>query len=175
MSNESRHTQDQAPELPPRSAAHWGRDYGAMYRQTQRYIREVSMSFGLTYNEVIALVYIMENPNSSQDRIAHDLSLDKATTTKLLKGLEAGGYIAREVDETNQRKKRVRALPKARPCIELVNFAIREFNKEILTPIPAAEQERFLMELHSVSGRALDIDYAELAKRATERFNSEHA
>lgn len=165
--------QNQPHDPAPRTSAHWGRDYGSMYRQTQRYIREVSASFGLTYNEVITLIYIWENPNAIQDRIAHDLSLDKGTTTKLLKRLEAEGYIERAVDEGNQRKKRVRALPRAESCVQLVNFAIREFNRQILSCLPEETQERFLEELHRVSGSAIDLDILSLAAEVTDRFQAQ--
>lgn len=166
-------TDTESVATPQLAAMHWGRYYGAMFRQSQRFIREACSEFGFSYNEVIVLVYIMEHPDTIQDRIAHDLCLDKGMTTKLLKGLESGGYISRTVDESNQRKKRVRICDAALPCLNLVNYSVHEFNERILASIPSDARDRFLNELHDVSKATIDIDYASLASEVRERFQNE--
>lgn len=155
------------PSQPDSPAAiqHWGRYYGALYRQTQRYMREVYARFGLTYTEGVALVYIADNPGAIQDQIAHHLSLDKATTTKTLKRLEAEGFITRVVDESNQRMKRVHPLPKAQPCQEVAARAIAAFNGRILSALEPQNREAFLRNLQLVSDQAISIDCAQLAQQ----------
>lgn len=159
-------------DMGERRMVHWGRYYGALYRQTQRFMKEIYADSGLNYSEAIVLVFVLERPGTSQEAISAELSLDKAACARTLKSLEVAGFIHRAVNEDNRRAKQVYAEPKAERFQHLMAFAIKAFNERILEPIEEGERVDFLRKLHLVSKKANSIDYASLAHEMRVAFDT---
>lgn len=61
--------------------------------------------FGLTYPQYLVLLYLSDHSEASVDDIGSSLLLDSGTLTPLLKRLQAKGYISRDIDPKDERKR----------------------------------------------------------------------
>ncbi|MCF0145136.1 MAG: winged helix-turn-helix transcriptional regulator [Eubacterium sp.] len=59
---------------------------------------------GISHTEHFICTYLYSHPDSSQDDVAADLQMDKATIARALLSLESKGYIERCTNPKNRRK-----------------------------------------------------------------------
>lgn len=77
---------------------------------TQAY-RSLLQPLKLTYPQFVVMMALWQNDHISVTALAKTVGLSKPTMTPLLKRLELLGYITREYEEGNERKKNVALTP----------------------------------------------------------------
>lgn len=81
--------------------------FGIVRRRSQALIVEACRDLGLNYSEYALLLKLNHMEGCSQDELASVLYVDKAAITRVIKGLEAKGYLYREVDSIDRRLRRL--------------------------------------------------------------------
>ncbi len=102
----------------------------------------------------------MEGP-ITQQRLADELHLDKATMVRAIDHLSACGYVARRPCPHDRRKHHIELLPKALPAIKQVRQAFTELNDQAFKGIPAAERKLLLAHLKDMLKRLAPADHGE--------------
>ncbi|MCA9936339.1 MAG: MarR family transcriptional regulator [Ardenticatenaceae bacterium] len=69
--------------------------------------RRFFYQFDLTVSRYYALYHIAENPGISFSQLSDRMVCDKSNVTRIIKGLEASGYVTRQPHETDGRTLRL--------------------------------------------------------------------
>jgi DNA-binding MarR family transcriptional regulator len=85
------------------SAEPFGHYLSAIYRHLQMLIAAELAPFRIGSGQYIFLLMITANEGISQKELSEELLIDKTTTAKAVKKLEAEGYVIREVDPADNR------------------------------------------------------------------------
>ena len=83
----------------------------------------------------------------SQQQLADELSLDKATMVRAIDHLSAEGYVARRPCPNDRRKHHLELLPKARPLVRSIRRSYSSLNSIALDGMPAAERWAAIQEV----------------------------
>ncbi|CZQ99994.1 helix turn helix multiple antibiotic resistance protein [Trichococcus palustris] len=63
--------------------------------------------YNLTRGQYLYLIRICENPGIIQEKLAEMIKVDRTTTSRALKKLEANGFIEKKADSTNRKIKHI--------------------------------------------------------------------
>lgn len=83
----------------------------------------------------------------SQQQLADELCLDKATMVRAIDHLSAEGYVARRPCPNDRRKHHLELLPKARPLVRSIRRSYSSLNSIALDGMPAAERWAAIQEV----------------------------
>lgn len=89
------------------------RSIGLIARATSIMGNRLFTPKNLQANQFLYLLRILENPGITQADLATQLHVDPSTCLRAVRKLSAGGYLTRETDPTNQRRKRLVPTAKA--------------------------------------------------------------
>ena len=73
------------------------------YRHSQILINKAFEKFSIGHGQYVFMLFIYFNEGTSQIKLSRELGLDKTTTAKALKRLEAEGYIERRQNTDDKR------------------------------------------------------------------------
>lgn len=74
------------------------------YRRTRIFYTEKLASLGITSGQFIYIVAVCDTPGLTQDELAQQLILDKATVANALPPLEKSGFIIKKANKEDRRK-----------------------------------------------------------------------
>lgn len=83
------------------------------------------------------LLALNDRPGSSQEQLSRLFGVDKANTARAVKRLEDKAYIRREPDPEDARALRLFLTPEGKACLERIRAALKDWNRVLLTGIPA--------------------------------------
>ncbi|MDR3095852.1 MAG: MarR family transcriptional regulator [Paraburkholderia sp.] len=103
----------------------------ALARRLEREWSEAFEPFGLTPPQGFMLRAVLERPGSLQRELADLLSIARPTATRVLDGLEARGYVARQRTAGDQREVAFVPTPQATSIREALNHASAQVTSRI--------------------------------------------
>ncbi|WP_448003149.1 MarR family winged helix-turn-helix transcriptional regulator [Agromyces bauzanensis] len=98
----------------------------------------------LTGPQYAALHVLAEHPAISQRELGSRAALDKSTAADLVQRLVERGWIVRERDTSDGRRRVLSLSPAARQAAERLAPRVAAVQERLLEPLDAAERERFL-------------------------------
>lgn len=107
----------------------------------------------LTSVQFAALDAIAQQPNIDQASLAAAIGFDRATIGGVLERLEAKGLVQRAVSAHDRRARLLRLTPDGQRLLAQVRPVVEALQAEILAPLGAADQARFL----ALARRALGL------------------
>ena len=110
-----------------------------IHRIAQRYYNAKSED-GLTAQEAHALRVISYRQTTTQQLLADRLGIDKSQVTRLVKKLEAEGYLTRTTNPEDRREKLISSTPKADAVKEQVIALTERFYEWLLSEMSQEEQ-----------------------------------
>lgn len=114
-------------------------------------------AIGIARGSLPFVIEVLCNEGIIQEDISRNLSIDRAATARALQQLEEEGFVVREEDPKDRRRKRVRATEKARGLSDDV-VAILEKHREILfAGFDGREQALFLSMLGRMTENMLRV------------------
>lgn len=123
---------------------------------------------GLTAQECRTLRIISIHHEMTQQSLANHLGVDKSQVTRLVRKLEAEGYLTRTVNEEDRREKLIASTPKA-DAVKQQNFEVADrYYQHLLAALPEKERAQFIATLQQLSERALEVSrnhFAELEEK----------
>ena len=106
----------------------------------------------LTSVQFAALDAIAEQPGIDQAGLAATISFDRATIGGVIDRLESKGLVLREVSAQDRRARLLRLTPEGAQLLASVRPVVEALQVDILAPLSAAEQARFLALAHKALG-----------------------
>ena len=98
-----------------------------------------------------ALNFIAQHPAAIQKELSQYLGKPNATTTNILKVLEARQLIVRRVQAGNERQKQLYLLPDGQELMQAINHLFMTLEAQVAAPLSAAEQQTLLTLLQRVN------------------------
>jgi len=95
-------------------------DLSIIVRSSQVYLTRRLSEYGINAAEEYILMYLLGHNEPNQDSIAKYFMLDKGSVARSLAKLESKGFIARKINDENQREKVITLTEKARNMREML-------------------------------------------------------
>ena len=87
---------------------------------------------------------MMDTPGVDQITLANRVAFDAATSGSVIGRLEAKGWVRREADAQDRRRKRLFVTPEGASALRRMNAAVERAQQKILAPLAAEDQETFM-------------------------------
>lgn len=114
----------------------------AMIHRLSRFnIEPMAQEIGFSASQIPFMATIYKNPGISQDEISALVYIDKAATARQLTKLEKNGFITREIDPGNKRKKQIFLTQKGKDVESYFWKMIKENNERSLHGFSQEETE----------------------------------
>ena len=98
-------------------------------------------------HELRFIIFVYDNPNSSQEDLVNFSAQSKGNIAKIVKKLEDEGYIEREINPQNRRKYMLKTTPKANELVPKVRQISKEWEAEVGITDEDEELKRRIMEI----------------------------
>mgnify|MGYP000092963917 CR=1 FL=1 len=105
---------------------------------------------------------MMDTPGVDQITLANQVAFDAATSGSVIGRLEAKGWVRREADAQDRRRKLLFVTPEGARALKRMNAAAERAQQKILAPLAPQDQETFMRLLaqlvagHEQSGSGTD-------------------
>jgi DNA-binding MarR family transcriptional regulator len=99
-------------------------------------------TFGVTPVQFAILNALMDSPGQDQVSLAARVAFDAATSGSVIGRLETKGWVRRQADPLDRRRKRLWITPQGRAVALQMKRAATNTQKRLLAPLEAAEREQ---------------------------------
>lgn len=115
---------------------------------------EETAGFDVTPVQFAILNALVGTPGEDQVTLAARVAFDAATFGSVIGRLEAKGWVRREADPEDRRRKRLWITAEGESAAQAMRRAVTRTQARILEPLDAAEREQFLALLGKLVSRA---------------------
>jgi DNA-binding MarR family transcriptional regulator len=115
--------------------------------------RQLFARYNLTAPRYYALYHIDQQPGISSTQLSNRMFCDKSNATRIIKGLEAEGYVVREPHETDGRSLRLFLTDEGTAVCQQVIVAHQAYNQARLDCITDMEQGDLIQGLARLNQR----------------------
>ncbi len=129
----------------------------ALYRSRKGYVNKRLEPYGIGSGQFIFLMTLYWKDGSSQEKVADHLKIDKTTTAKALKKLEAAGFVTREKGPEDKRTYKVFLTPKAQELMPVIFDIVNQWENKVTKNIPEEESRMLESTLHKMVANAYEI------------------
>ncbi len=91
-----------------------------------------------------------QTPGLDQITLANRVAFDAATSGSVIGRLEAKGWVRREADPNDRRRKLLFLTPEGAEALQDMNEAVARAQASMLAPLPAADQKTFMRLLEQL-------------------------
>jgi DNA-binding MarR family transcriptional regulator len=118
---------------------------------------EETAEFDVTPVQFAMLNALLETPGTDQVTLAGSVAFDPATSGSVIGRLEAKGWVRREADPHDRRRKLLWVTPVGEQAVQQMKRAVIRAQTRILGPLGATEREQFIRLLDKlVAGHEKD-------------------
>ena len=104
---------------------------------------EETAEFDVTPVQFAILNALMDDPGEDQITLAGRVAFDAATSGSVIGRLEAKGWVRREADPADKRRKLLWVTPEGQKVALQMKRAVSKVQTRLLGPLSAAERKRF--------------------------------
>lgn len=141
------------------SVAH---SFALLHRRSQAAILGQCRQVGISYHGYSLLILLYNHEGSSQDEMAESLSLDKAIVTRELQSLEARGFIRRQRDPSDHRRKRLYLTPLGWSKQAFLESALHRWMTYLCADLTAEETTELQQIFSQLATRAAEADLEQI-------------
>lgn len=121
---------------------------GHLIRRAQQiavaqFARETA-AFGITPVQFALLQALVQSPGVDQNTLAAQVAFDPATSGSVVGRLEAKGWIRREADPQDRRRKLLHVTPQGQQALQDMQAAVQRVQQQILAPLNAAQAQQLV-------------------------------
>lgn len=102
---------------------------------------EEASEYAVTPVQFSILAALLDSPGEDQVSLAAHVAFDAATSGSVVSRLEARGWIHREADAGDRRRKRLWVTPDGRQAVREIRRAAKRAQNRVMGPLAADEQE----------------------------------
>jgi DNA-binding MarR family transcriptional regulator len=99
---------------------------------------------GITPVQFALLNAVIDAPGVDQITLAKTVAFDPATSGSVIGRLEAKGWLRREADAQDRRRKLLWVTPQGAQAVAQMSSVVAQVQKNILAPLPASDQVQFM-------------------------------
>ncbi|HZW83035.1 MAG TPA: MarR family transcriptional regulator [Candidatus Deferrimicrobium sp.] len=134
------------------------RNISTLYRYGQAYIARRIESTNIGSGQYIFLTTLYRMGGVSQEELSCYLQIDKGTTAKAIKKLEAGGYLVREIDLKDKRAYKIFLTQKGLDLVPTIQAEVEQWEKLITSGISDEEKKCIERILHKMAHNAHNLN-----------------
>ena len=124
-------------------------------------------SLGMHRSQRMLLMLVARSTgNISQKELAEKLQITPAAVTMTLKKLEAGEYISRKTDSSDNRINRIVILPKGEEAVRLSEKCFHEVDTAMIEGISEAELAAFVQTMEKINNNLAALGADDTSKRS---------
>jgi MarR family transcriptional regulator, transcriptional regulator for hemolysin len=120
-------------------------------RDLERIANEVLGPHGITYRQVQVIGCLMLQGKMAQTEIADVIQVEPSTVVRLLDRMERDGWVRRESDPTDRRKKLIAVTNKVEPIWQTIIECGQNVRKKATQGVSRARQQELMKTLADVS------------------------
>ena len=105
---------------------------------------EETSDFGVTPVQFAILNALIDDPGEDQVTLAGQVAFDAATFGSVIGRLESKGWVRREADEQDRRRKLLWITPEGEAAAQAMKRAVAKAQTRILGPLDARERQQFV-------------------------------
>ncbi len=105
---------------------------------------EETGAFDVTPVQFAILNALIDDPGEDQVTLAGNVAFDAATFGSVIGRLEAKGWVRREPDELDRRRKLLWVTPQGEQAAQAMKRAVVKAQARIVSPLDAAERQRLI-------------------------------
>ncbi|SMB79499.1 DNA-binding transcriptional regulator, MarR family [Desulfonispora thiosulfatigenes DSM 11270] len=135
-----------------------GRWVSILYRLGQSYLDRKLKEIDLSCGQFPFLMLLFKKDGVSQDSLAKSLCIDKGTTARAVKKLEASGYVKRVECFEDKRINKVILTQKANEIEPQIELIISQWTELLTKDFELEEKEIALKLLKRMAGNVLDCN-----------------
>jgi DNA-binding MarR family transcriptional regulator len=109
------------------------------------------LAFDVTAVQFAILQALMDTPGADQITVAQKVALDAATSGSVIGRLEARGWLRRESDAQDKRRKLLWLTPEGKKMGTKMQLQARKVQTKLLAPLSVPEQEQIISLLRKIS------------------------
>jgi DNA-binding MarR family transcriptional regulator len=113
-------------------------------------------AFDVTAVQFAILQVLLDAPGTDQVTVAQKVALDAATSGSVIGRLETRGWLSREADAHDKRRKLLRLTPEGRKIAHLMKKSVQKVQAKLIEPLSKAEQAQLAMLLKKIAKFPLD-------------------
>lgn len=117
--------------------------------------------FDITPVQFAVLNALMDEPGQDQVSLSTRVAFDAATSGSVIGRLEAKGWVRRQPDDKDRRRKRLWVTPEGCAVVARIKRAATRTQRRLLESLDEREQERLLQMLGKVIARHEGLDRIE--------------
>ncbi len=122
------------------------------FQRGQALFTEETRDLDITSPQYIILVALALRPGVDQNSLAETVDLDRWTTGDVLARLERRGLLAREIDISDRRCRKLVLTPAGEHLVQELEPTTVRVNDKLLAPLDATEQRELLRLLRKLVG-----------------------
>ncbi len=119
-------------------------------RQAQTRVGSIIQKYNLTAAEQPFFMALRQNDGLTQEELTALVGVDKSMTTRVIKSLEAKGFIRREQDENDKRRNRIYKTEALTKIADPVLAELLKFNAELTRGVCEDELADFMETLNQL-------------------------
>jgi DNA-binding MarR family transcriptional regulator len=119
---------------------------------------EETSDYDVTPVQFAILNALIEDPGEDQVTLARRVAFDAATSGSVLGRLEAKGWVRREADAVDRRRKLLWVTEEGSQAAQRMKRAVAKAQARILGPLDAGEQEQLVALLDRLVAGHADVD-----------------
>ena len=129
-----------------------GRLISILHRQASVYFHKKLNAYGLGHGQMPVLMYIIHHDGATQHEVSQHFSLDRGSTSGLIKRLEEGGFITRQRDEGDRRVFKLHITRKTKDLLPVFYEIFHGWTRILLDGFNEKEQEQAFELLNRMLG-----------------------
>ena len=132
--------------------------FAMIKRSYIRYLDNKINDMNITSGEVPFLSVLNEHDKITQKELADSLRTSEGLTTRVLKSIEEKGYVTREVDEKNKRRKIITITPKGQESATKIKKYQKEWENEVFEFLTDNEFNEFKSILKNSLIKSIEME-----------------
>ena len=101
-------------------------------------------AFDITPVQFAILNALLDSPGIDQVSLAKRVAFDPATSGSVIGRLEAKGWVVRQADPTDRRRKLLVVTPQGTQALASIQADVARVQQQILSPLPKEDQQHFV-------------------------------
>ncbi len=143
--------------------------------QHRKLVQNALVEIGLHHSQPRILFTVKELKDASQKEIADHLKVSPASLAISLKRMQKAGFLARKIDETDQRINKISLTEKGSQVIEICRQIIHDIDRQMQDSLTEAEQDLLFSLLHKVSSNlsGITLEVAHMAPGSDDEIHQQ--
>ena len=114
------------------------------HQHSVAFFMDETANFDITPVQFSILNALMDTPGADQVTLAARVAFDPATSGSVIGRLEAKGWVRREADQNDRRRKLLWVTPEGAQAVQQMKRAVARAQVRMLEPLNATEREQYM-------------------------------